>query len=151
MANVGRFIQICGEIQTTDDLAIDGYVEGLVWSDGRVVTVGADAEVNGDIVARDITVFGQVVGSMIASGIVDVRDTARVTGRVVAESFVLAEGASFTGLVERQQIESLEHGQVERAVAQSQVADRGTQQVGNRSGTLPPEPRSTRVRQKAVR
>jgi cytoskeletal protein CcmA (bactofilin family) len=100
MANLGREIKIRGEIHVVDDLTIEGCVEGLVWNEGLAVTVGSLAEVNGDIVARDITVFGQVVGSLIASGTVDVRDTARVSGRVVAPTFVLAEGAVFTGLVQ---------------------------------------------------
>ena len=108
MANVGRPFEIRGEIQTTDDLTIDGYVEGLVWSDGAKVTVNPDAEVDGDIVARDITIFGHVAGSLTATGVVNVRETARVTGRVIASSFVLAEGASFSGPVEPQVRENAE-------------------------------------------
>ena len=114
MANVGPPFQIRGEIQTTDDLTIDGYIEGLVWSDGHAVVVGAGAAINGDIVARDITVAGQVVGSLIASGVVDLRETASVRGRVIALSFVLAEGALFSGLVQPTQIENGEEKEVAR-------------------------------------
>ena len=121
MANVGRPFQIRGEIQTTDDLTIDGFVEGLVWSDGLAVTVEAGARVNGDIVARDIKVIGHVEGSLIASGVVELGATATVSGRVIAATFVLADGATFSGLVQPAQIDRGEHSEDARAIASRQV------------------------------
>ena len=131
MANVGRTVEIRGEIQTGDDLTIDGYVEGLVCSDGLAVTVAEGAEVNGDIVARDITVLGQVTGSLIARGVVDVRVTATVSGRIVAASFVLAEGASFSGLVQPQQIDNTERSETAPAATPLHVTDPSALPVSN--------------------
>ena len=122
MANVGRPFQIRGEIQTTDDLTIDGFVEGLVWSDGLAVTVEAGARVNGDIVARDIKVIGHVEGSLIASGVVELGATATVSGRVIAATFVLADGATFSGLVQPAQIDPAEQRDVAPATVTSHVS-----------------------------
>ena len=106
MADVGASIAVRGEIQTSENLTIAGQVEGLVWSDGRAVTVAAGATIRGDIIARDITVFGSVSGTLVASDVVDIRHTANVTGRVVATRFILAEGGVFTGKVQPQHLEA---------------------------------------------
>jgi cytoskeletal protein CcmA (bactofilin family) len=99
-------ILVRGELQATEDLTIEGLVEGPVWCDGLAVTVAANAKVVGDIVARDITVFGSVSGTLVASEMVDVRPTASVTGRVVAGDFILADGGSFSGTVHPQHLKA---------------------------------------------
>jgi cytoskeletal protein CcmA (bactofilin family) len=60
----------------------------------------------GDIIARDITVRGQVAGQLVASDVVDVRAEARVSGYVVSPRFILDELASFKGRVEPQHLEA---------------------------------------------
>jgi cytoskeletal protein CcmA (bactofilin family) len=62
--------------------------------------------VAGDIVARDLTIFGRVDGQMVATDVVDVRPGAVVTGHVVAKSFILNDGADFVGRVEPQHLEA---------------------------------------------
>jgi cytoskeletal protein CcmA (bactofilin family) len=62
--------------------------------------------VKGDIVARMITVCGQVEGTMMATGRVDIMSEARVTGRVVAQRFMLADGGLFSGRVEPQNLDT---------------------------------------------
>jgi cytoskeletal protein CcmA (bactofilin family) len=125
-------ILVRGEVQATEDLTIEGAVEGSVWSDGLAVTVSAEARVVGDIVARDITILGFVSGTLVASEVVDVRASARVTGRVVAGDFILADGGSFSGTVHPQHLKAAlsvarhrhaqrqdEEGASEQAVAES--------------------------------
>jgi cytoskeletal protein CcmA (bactofilin family) len=106
MVVIGSAIVVRGEIQTTDDATIEGFVEGTIWCDGLAVVVAADATIVGDIVARDITVFGSVIGTMVASEVVDMRATAHVKGRVVAAGIILADGGSFNGTVHPQQVKA---------------------------------------------
>jgi cytoskeletal protein CcmA (bactofilin family) len=106
MIVIGSAIAVRGEIQTTDDVTIEGSVEGPIWSDGLAVVVAADATIVGDIVARDITVFGSVTGTMVASEVVDIRATAHVKGRVVAAGVILADGGWFNGTVHPQQVKA---------------------------------------------
>jgi cytoskeletal protein CcmA (bactofilin family) len=88
------------------DLVIEGHVEGPVWSDGQSVTVAESATVTGDILARDIIVQGHVVGTMVASGVVDIRPTASAAGRVLSHAFVLGDGATFNGSVQPQHLDA---------------------------------------------
>lgn len=102
----GRTIAIRGNVDCVEDVLIEGRIEGHIWNENHAVTVGADAIVKGDIVARIITVRGEVEGTMMATGRVDIMNEARVTGRVVAQKFVLADGGTFSGKVEPQHLDT---------------------------------------------
>src|SRR5215212_10818627 len=104
MALHGRTIEIKGNVDCVEDLLIEGRVTGDIWNEEHVVTIGADASVTGDVVARLITVRGIVDGTLMATGRVDVMNEARVSGRVVAPRFMLADGATFNGKVEPQHL-----------------------------------------------
>jgi cytoskeletal protein CcmA (bactofilin family) len=102
----GRTLKIRGSVECVEDVLIEGRIDGHIWNENHVVTVGADAVVKGDIVARMITVRGEVEGTMMATGRVDIMNEARVTGRVLAQHFMLADGGVFSGKVEPQHLDT---------------------------------------------
>jgi len=106
MALSGRTLVIRGNIDCVEDVLIEGRVDGNIWNEHHAVVVGADGSVKGDIVARIITVRGEVDGTMMATGRVDIMDEARASGRVIAPRLMLAEGAQFNGKVEPQHLET---------------------------------------------
>ena len=97
MARLDQSIVVRGEIRSTDNLTIEGTVEGRVRMEGLAVTVAAGATITGDIFAREITIFGTVSGTVRASALVDIRESGRVSGRVFSDKLILADGAWFTG------------------------------------------------------
>ena len=70
------------------------------------MVVAASAHVTGDIIARDITVFGRTTGQLVATEVVDVRADAQVRGTIVAGRFILHPDARFDGRVEPQHLEA---------------------------------------------
>lgn len=102
----GRTIEIKGNVDCVEDVLIEGRVTGHIWNEHHVVTIGADATVTGDIVARTITVRGAVEGTLMATGRVDIMNEARVNGRVLTGRFMLAEGSTFNGKVEPQHLDA---------------------------------------------
>jgi cytoskeletal protein CcmA (bactofilin family) len=102
----GRSIVIRGEVHSTKDLVIEGRVDGPVWSDGQSVTVAESASVTGDILARDIVIQGHVAGTMLASGVVEIRPAGCAAGRVLSRAFILNDGATFNGSVQPQHLEA---------------------------------------------
>ena len=88
----GRTIAIRGNVDCVEDVLIEGRIDGHIWNENHVVTVGADAVVKGDIVARMITVRGEVEGTMMATGRVDIMNEARVTGRVLVAAVHAGRG-----------------------------------------------------------
>ena len=106
MGLYGRNITIRGSVDCVEDVLIEGRIDGPIWNENHAVTVGADAVVKGDIVARVITVRGEVDGTMMATGRVDIMNEARVTGRVLSQRFMLADGGTFSGKVEPQHLDT---------------------------------------------
>ena len=106
MSLQGRTIDIRGSVECVEDVLIEGRIEGHIWNENHVVTVGADAVVTGDIVARQITVRGAVEGTLMATGRVDIMDAARVVGRVLSKKLMLAEGGLFQGKAEPQHLDA---------------------------------------------
>jgi cytoskeletal protein CcmA (bactofilin family) len=102
----GRTITIKGEIRTSEDVTIEGRMDGPIFGDRSVVVVAASAQVAGDIIADDITVYGRVAGQLVATDIVDVRAGATVHGQVMSKRFILDPEATFTGRVEPQHLEA---------------------------------------------
>jgi cytoskeletal protein CcmA (bactofilin family) len=106
MSLQGRTLTIRGSVECVEDVLIEGHIEGHVWNENHVVTIGADALVTGDIVARQITVRGAVDGTLMATGRVDIMDEGRVTGRVLSQQLMLAEGGVLNGKAEPQHLEA---------------------------------------------
>jgi cytoskeletal protein CcmA (bactofilin family) len=77
-----------------------------VWCEGHAVTIAPTARLEGEVFARDITVFGRVSGTLVASEVVDLRPDSTVEGRVVSPRFILMEGATFNGTAEPHQLEA---------------------------------------------
>ena len=96
----GSSIVIVGEVRAIGDLTLEGRIDGPVLCEGGVVTITTEAVVNGDVVARDITVLGRASGQLIATEVVDVRVGASVDGAVIAPSLILHEGARLNGRVD---------------------------------------------------
>jgi cytoskeletal protein CcmA (bactofilin family) len=104
MGMIGASVTVRGEVRSAQDVTIAGRIEGPIMCEGAAVTIAATAEVSGDIIARDITIFGRCTGRMIATEIVDVRPASIVSGQVIAARFVLHDGATFHGRVEPQHL-----------------------------------------------
>ena len=103
---IGKGTSVRGEVRATEDLTIEGRIEGLVLCEQHAVVVAVTAQVTGDIIARDITVFGQTAGQLVATDTVDVRAGATVKGTVVSARFILSPESTVDGRVEPQHLEA---------------------------------------------
>jgi cytoskeletal protein CcmA (bactofilin family) len=106
MSTLGKTISLKGELCTLEDLTVEGHFDGLVVCERGAVVLSASSTVTGDVIARDITVFGRVTGRLIATEVVDVRADAVVNGQVLSKRFILDAGAHFDGRVEPQHLEA---------------------------------------------
>jgi cytoskeletal protein CcmA (bactofilin family) len=106
MSTLSKNLSVKGELRASEDLTVEGRIEGPVVCHGCAVTIAPSADVIGDVLARDITVFGRCAGQLVATDVVDVRAEAIVTGRIVTRRFILTDGASFNGRAEPQHLEA---------------------------------------------
>jgi len=93
-------VLVRGDVVTTEDLVIDGQVQGTIDLGDHTLTVGPTASVVADLDARIVTISGKVVGSVIGSARVELKATASVEGDVTSPNFVMEEGATLKGRVE---------------------------------------------------
>src|SRR5262245_19356785 len=99
-AHFGRSIVVKGEITASEDLTIDGTVEGRINLPDHVLTVGPNATIMADITGRVITTLGSVVGSVVAREKLDVRQGGSVEGTVSCGRLIVQDGANVNAKVE---------------------------------------------------
>ena len=107
-ARLGASLQVKGEISGNEDLHIDGTVEGLIQLDDRKLTVGIDAKLTADVVAREIVVYGSVKGNLRARDRIEIKKDGSVVGDLTTARISIEDGAYFKGAIEidRQALES---------------------------------------------
>ncbi len=100
VATIGISVTIKGEINGAEDLTVDGQVEGKIELPEHTLTIGPNATVMADINAKVVTVFGTVIGNVLAREKADIRKTASVEGSLICGSLAVQEGAKMNGRIE---------------------------------------------------
>jgi cytoskeletal protein CcmA (bactofilin family) len=96
-ATIGKSLKIKGEVIGSESLFIDGRVEGSVSLPDCRVTIARGAEVWANTTAREVVVFGKVLGNIDAGDRVDIRSEGSLTGDVTTRRITISDGASFQG------------------------------------------------------
>jgi cytoskeletal protein CcmA (bactofilin family) len=99
-ARLGSSLHVKGEISGSEDLLIDGSVEGLIQLDERKLTVGATAKVTADIIAREVVVYGTVKGNLRAKDRIEIKKDGSVNGDLTTSRIMIEDGAYFKGSIE---------------------------------------------------
>ncbi len=99
-ARLGPSLHVKGEISGSEDLLIEGSVEGLVQLDERKLTVGATAKVTADIIAREVVVYGTVKGNLRAKDRIEIKKDGSVNGDLTTARIMIEDGAYFKGSIE---------------------------------------------------
>ena len=89
-------IEITGSIRFTNDMIIDGKINGEIMSDKGRVTIGENAAITGDITAGEVKVYGKVEGK-ITSQRCELKDKSRINGDIKSKVFSMEEGAQLSG------------------------------------------------------
>jgi cytoskeletal protein CcmA (bactofilin family) len=97
---IGQSVVIEGRITSSQDLRIDGKVEGAIEVGDHLLTVGAGAAVKANLVARSILISGSVIGDVTATERLDLKATGSVEGDISAPRLVMVEGAFVKGKVD---------------------------------------------------
>jgi cytoskeletal protein CcmA (bactofilin family) len=100
LARIGKTVVIRGEVKGSEDLVIDGSVEGTVQlAEGRL-TIGATATVTADLTAKEVLILGHLRGNVNATGRVELRSGSVVDGDVRAQRLAIEDNAVFRGKVD---------------------------------------------------
>jgi cytoskeletal protein CcmA (bactofilin family) len=99
-ATIGKSVQIRGEVKGSEDLLVDGLVEGTITLTESRLTIGASATVKANVSARDVVVLGKLNGDVSATGRVELRSGSHVSGDLRAGRLSIEENAVFSGKVD---------------------------------------------------
>src|SRR3954462_12213540 len=102
IVNIGKSVVIKGELNGSEDLTIEGHVEGTIQLREHVLTIGPNGKIKAQIFAKAVVVLGEVIGNVTASDKVDIRDNGSVDGDIISPRVAIAEGAHFRGSVDMQ-------------------------------------------------
>jgi len=102
MVNIGKSVIIKGELAGSEDLTIEGNVEGKIELKDHVLTIGPNGKIKAQVFAKSVIVLGEVNGNVTASEKVDIRDGGSVDGDIISPRVAIAEGAHFRGSVDMQ-------------------------------------------------
>ena len=100
--NIGKSVIIKGELSGSEDLTIEGHVEGRIDLKDNVLTIGPNGKIKAEVFAKAVVVLGEVTGNVTASEKVDIRDNGSVDGDIASPRVAIAEGAHFRGAVDMQ-------------------------------------------------
>jgi cytoskeletal protein CcmA (bactofilin family) len=101
-AHIGKSVVIKGELSGSEDLYVDGQVEGTIELRNNNLIVGPNGNVKANVTAKGVVVQGKVDGTVSASERVELRKSAVVNGDVITQRISMEEGAFFKGKIDIQ-------------------------------------------------
>ncbi|HYN15376.1 MAG TPA: polymer-forming cytoskeletal protein [Terriglobales bacterium] len=102
VAHIGKSVVVKGELSGSENLYLDGEVEGSIELREHHLTIGPHGKVRASVHARDIVVHGQLNGNVQGTERVELKKSAVLTGDIVTKRIVIEDGAVFKGSIETQ-------------------------------------------------
>jgi cytoskeletal protein CcmA (bactofilin family) len=93
-------IAVKGDITGTEDLVLEGRMEGTISLPKNEILIGPDGQVKADLTALKVSIEGRVTGDIRGSERVVIKHSGKVEGNIVAPRVVLEDGCQFKGSVE---------------------------------------------------
>src|ERR1700720_74128 len=100
VGHIGKSVQIKGELTGSEDLYLDGSIEGSIDLRDHSLIIGPNGKIKADITARDLVVHGKVEGNVTATGRVELRKSCTLIGDVSTQRIVIEDGAFFKGAID---------------------------------------------------
>jgi cytoskeletal protein CcmA (bactofilin family) len=89
-------VEIKGTVKFTNDLVVDGKIEGEIFSDGNLI-VGENARIRAEVKTATVIIYGKVHGNLTATDRIELKSTAEVVGDIKAKILSIEAGAIFVG------------------------------------------------------
>jgi cytoskeletal protein CcmA (bactofilin family) len=100
VGHIGKSVQIKGELTGSEDLYLDGSIEGTVDLRDHSLIIGPNGKIKAAITARDLVVHGRIEGNVTATGRVELRKSCTLIGDVSTQRIVIEDGAFFKGAID---------------------------------------------------
>jgi cytoskeletal protein CcmA (bactofilin family) len=146
IAHIGKSVVIKGELSGSEDLYLDGEVEGSIELRDHSLTIGPNGHVRANINAKEVIVQGKVEGNITGTDRVELRKSAVQVGDIATQRVVIEDGAYFKGGIDIRKDKDKDKDQTPRretVPAQTQTSTPVTQVTTPPSSPLPAAPASS--------
>ena len=100
--SIGKSIVVEGELHASEDLTIEGRVEGRITLKQHALRIGPSGRIQARVSAKSVVVLGDVTGNIEAAERISIGSGGTVNGDIKAPRVAIAEGATFSGSVDMQ-------------------------------------------------
>jgi cytoskeletal protein CcmA (bactofilin family) len=90
-------VNVKGTIRFESELIFDGKIEGEIVSEGGSLTLGKNANVQGEVKTKAVVLHGTVTGNICVSERCELKASSQLTGDLTAQRIIIEEGATFVG------------------------------------------------------
>src|SRR5438552_16946165 len=123
-AHIGKSVIIKGELSGSEDLYVDGQVEGSIELSGNRLIIGPHGQVRANVNAKGVIVQGKLEGNIRASERAELTKSAVVVGDIATQRVAIEEGAYFKGKVD-----------IQRETAKAEAKVEGTKPASSASAS----------------
>ncbi len=96
---IGRSLSLEGDISGSEDLTVEGRVQGTINLENNTLVVAPNGRIKADIRVKNINIQGQVSGQIHSTGKVFISEQGRMNGDITARRISIQDGAQFKGSV----------------------------------------------------
>ena len=93
---VGANVKLVGTLSDANEIVVHGKIEGEVISEKSII-ISETAFVKGPVTADMVQIAGEVHGSIVASGRLEILPTGKVFGAITTKDLNIRSGAIFVG------------------------------------------------------
>jgi cytoskeletal protein CcmA (bactofilin family) len=101
--NIGKSVVVKGQLSGSEDLTIEGNVDGQIELRENILTIGPNGRIKAQVFAKAVVVQGKVTGDITATERVDIRESGSVEGDLTSPRVSIADGAHFRGSIDMKQ------------------------------------------------
>jgi cytoskeletal protein CcmA (bactofilin family) len=100
VGHIGKSVVIRGELSGSEDLYLDGEVEGDINLRDHKLVIGPNGKIKASISARDVVIHGRVEGNISGSERVELKRCSTLIGNVSTQRVAIEDGAFFKGAID---------------------------------------------------
>jgi cytoskeletal protein CcmA (bactofilin family) len=135
VGHIGKSVQIRGELTGSEDLYLDGEIEGSIDLRDHTLIIGPNGKIKAGITARDLVLHGRIEGNVTASGRVELRKSSTLIGDISTQRIVIEDGAYFKGAIDIKEKEKDAKAETRKPLVAAAAAGAGMSS-GSSSGAI---------------
>ncbi len=97
---IGKAVSIIGDIESAEDLYVDGEVKGNLIVKASRLTIGPNGKATSDVKAREVIIQGKVQGNVEATQKITIRREGSLVGNIKTAGIVIDDDAYFKGSID---------------------------------------------------